>query len=682
MKVFSNFRMLIVGLVVGVLAMTALAFMFFTRSEVTRAMLAAGDESAGNILQVVDLNIENEYKNLTSFKEYATGRYRDQLKNLVGIVIQQIDSYHALYEKGVLSEEEAQRQALEAVEKLRYGNNDYFYIYDRNDVAISHPDPRIKGRNMADSTDDRGLPVLKTMRAETKADGEGTLTMYWTRLGDPRLWPKLLYCRIYEKWDWLVGTGVYIDDVETDARRKMDEIMQVLQDTFDHVKVADTGYFFVFDGQSNTLIHPMKNAADTLHMQDLHTGAGLFPELIRASADPSIPLKYYWTKPGQPSQRAFTKYSHVRHFAPLDWYIASSVYEDELQRPARRIVFRQMIFVGITVIVGIVLAVFLVSRVTRPLARLTRYAEKLQKADFALPEEESAELKAIVFPREVGRLAETMASMERRLKEYLENIRKTVAQRERLESEMRIAHEIQMNMLPKDLAGLRGRTEVDLAMKLVPAREVGGDLYDFFFVDRDRLCLVVGDVSDKGVPAALFMARSIALLRHTAVKESRVPDEIFSIVNRELIQGNDFCMFVTAFLGILNVTTGELVYSNAGHLPPLHVPASGGCRETILPPGKPLGVSERAVFRSNRLTLEPGDALAIFTDGITEAQNGQGELFDISRLQMLMKGGCRADSASALVEGILQGVKGYVGDTPQSDDIALLCVRREDGKKG
>ena len=131
MKVFSNFRMLIVGLVVGVLAMTALAFMFFTRSEVTRAMLAAGDESAGNILQVVDLNIENEYKNLTSFKEYATGRYRDQLKNLVGIVIQQIDSYHALYEKGVLSEEEAQRQALEAVEKLRYGNNDYFYIYDR-----------------------------------------------------------------------------------------------------------------------------------------------------------------------------------------------------------------------------------------------------------------------------------------------------------------------------------------------------------------------------------------------------------------------------------------------------------------------------------------------------------------------------------------------------------------------
>ena len=103
MNFFSNFRVLIVGLVVGVLLMTALAFMFFTRSEVTRAMLVAGDESAGNVLQVVDLNIENEYKNLTSFKEYATTRYREQLKNLVGIVIQQIDSYHALYEAGVMT---------------------------------------------------------------------------------------------------------------------------------------------------------------------------------------------------------------------------------------------------------------------------------------------------------------------------------------------------------------------------------------------------------------------------------------------------------------------------------------------------------------------------------------------------------------------------------------------------
>ncbi|MFH0878659.1 MAG: cache domain-containing protein, partial [Lentisphaerota bacterium] len=268
MKFFSNFRVLIVGLVIGVLLMTALAFMFFTRAEVTRAMLVAGDESAGNVLQVVGLNIENEYKNLTSFKEYATRRYREQLKNLVGIVIQQIDSYYALYEKKALSEEDAQRQALEMVEKLRYGNNDYFFVYDRNNVAISHPDPRVKGRDISDFKDDRGWPVLKTLRDEAGITGEGTCTMWWLRLGETNLVPKLLYAQKYAKWDWLIGTGVYIDDVETDARRKMDEIMRVLQDAFAGVKVADTGYFFVFDGQSNMLIHPMMDGFDVLGAQD------------------------------------------------------------------------------------------------------------------------------------------------------------------------------------------------------------------------------------------------------------------------------------------------------------------------------------------------------------------------------------------------------------------------------
>lgn len=682
MKFFSHFRVLIVCLVIGVLLMTALAFMFFTRAEVTRAMLVAGDESAGNVLQVVNLNIENEHKNLTSFREYATARYREQLRNLVGIVIQQIDAYYALYEKNVLSEKEAQRQALESVEKLRYGNNDYFYIYDRDDVAIAHPDPRVKGRDISDFKDDRGLPVLKALRDEAGEDGEAASTMWWLRLGEPDLVPKLVYARKYTKWDWLVGTGVYIDDVERDARRKMDEIMRVLQDAFAGVRVADTGYFFVFDGQSNMLIHPLQDGVDPLGVRNTAGGTNLFPALVRASADPAVPLKYRWAKPGESSDRVYTKYSHVRHFAPFDWYIASSVYEDEMRRPARRIVFRQMIFVGLIVAIGSLLAVFLVNRVTRPLARLTGYAEKLQKADFTLPEAETTALKAITFPREVGRLAETMASMERRLQEYLEHIRTTIAQKERLESEMRIAHEIQMNMLPKDLAGLRGRTEVDLAMRLVPAREVGGDLYDFFFIDRDRLCLIVGDVSDKGVPAALFMARSIALLRHTVTKESHVPDEIFSIVNQELVHGNDFCMFVTAFLGILDVNTGELVYSNAGHLPPMLVPAAGGCREISLPSGKPLGVSEKAVFRSNRLTLEPGDALAVFTDGVTEAQNEREEFFGVGRLEMLMKGERNSGEASGLVDTIMQGLKDFVSDTPQSDDIALLCVQRQEKDHG
>jgi sigma-B regulation protein RsbU (phosphoserine phosphatase) len=675
MKFFSNFKLLIVLMVIGVLLVTAVAFMFFTRVEVTRSMLSAGDESALNVLRVVNLNIASQYKDLEAFKEYATERYRKQLKNLVSVVIGHIDSFYALYEKGILTEEQARQCALETVQEFRYGSNDYFIIYDTNNIAVSHPDPNIRGRDMLAFKDVNGRFVLPTVREETAKTGEGTITMWWLRLGETNPVPKMIYFRWYPRWSWLVGTGVYIDDIEADAKQRMAEIMSVLKETFAKVKVAETGYFFLFNKDGRFLIHPSMDTADTT------AATPLFTNFIRAADNPDVPYKYKWDKPGHGGQYSFTKYAHVELFQPFNWYIASSVYEDEMQKPARKIVSKQTVFVGVIVLFCMLGAYVLVSRVTRPLARLTRHADRLQESDFSMPDEETRKLLSITFPSEVGRLASTMSSMEQRLKEYLKNLKETIAARERMQSELRIAHEIQMNMLPRHMAGIEGRREIDLVAELVPARDVGGDLYDFFFVDDDHLALVVGDVSDKGVPAALFMSRSIALLRHIAIKESAEPDAIFKIVNRDLLQGNDLCMFLTAWMGILDVRTGELVYSNAGHLPPFLMPASGGCRLMTLPPGTPLGVMEQGDYRSRRAQLAPGDALVIFTDGVTEATDRNEQLYGYQRLEELLAR-CRAcDESTRIVQTIMGGVKDFVQDTPQSDDIAILCVRWT-GKKG
>ncbi|HOW96973.1 MAG TPA: cache domain-containing protein [Kiritimatiellia bacterium] len=670
MKFFSNFKLLIVLMVLGMLLATAVAFMLFERAEVTRAVLASGDESALNVLRVVNLNIASQYKDLEAFRQYATDRHQQQLRNLTGVVVSHIDTYHKLYEQGAMTEPEARRRALETVQDFRYGHDDYFIIYDTNHCAVSHPDPNVRGRNMSATLDSRGRPILATMESEIFQTGEWSCTIAWPRRGETNPVPKLLYFQPYTNWGWYVGTGVYIDDIDADAARRMGEIMEVLKTTFSQVKVAETGYFFLFDEYGRFLIHPSMTSIDTA------MAGSLFTNFVRAAENPGVPYQYQWDKPGDLGRHVYTKYAHVEKFEPLDWYLASSVYKDEMEKPARRIIKRQARYVGVIVLFGMLGAYFLVSRLTRPLARLTHHADRLQASDFAMPEDEAKDILAITFPDEVSRLAATMSSMEQRLKEYLKNLKETIAARERMQSELRIAHEIQMNMLPRHAAEIEARREIDLVAELVPARDVGGDLYDYFFVDDDRLALVVGDVSDKGVPASLFMSRSIALLRHIAIKESVEPDAIFKMVNRDLLQGNDLCMFLTAWMGILDTRTGELVYTNAGHLPPFVMPVIGGCRLLDLPPGPPLGVIEEADYQARRVRLAVGDGLVVFTDGVTEATDRNVQLYGYARLEALLSR-CRAcDAAARIVQTIMHGVKDFVQDMPQSDDIAILCVRR------
>ncbi|MEN6360487.1 MAG: cache domain-containing protein, partial [Smithella sp.] len=163
MKVLGRFRVIVVLMVIVALGVTAVAFMGITRREVTKSMLARGDAEARNIMRVVMLDLANQEAGLEFFRNYARARYEQQLRDLVFVVVAEVDFFHELYEKGVLTEAQARKSALEAVQRARYGNNDYFFIYDRNNIAVSHADPRIRGRDMSETTDVKGRPVAKTM---------------------------------------------------------------------------------------------------------------------------------------------------------------------------------------------------------------------------------------------------------------------------------------------------------------------------------------------------------------------------------------------------------------------------------------------------------------------------------------------------------------------------------------
>jgi sigma-B regulation protein RsbU (phosphoserine phosphatase) len=262
--------------------------------------------------------------------------------------------------------------------------------------------------------------------------------------------------------------------------------------------------------------------------------------------------------------------------------------------------------------------------------------------------------------------------MSRRLDESIEHLRETTAAKERIESELKIARAIQMSMVPKTFPAFPDRPEFDIFATLAPARDVGGDLYDFFFIDEDHLLFAIGDVSGKGVPAALFMAVTKTLLRATAATAA-TPGEMLRRLNEELCRDNDSGMFVTLFCGILDVRTGEIDYSNGGHDLPYHLQA-GGPRPLENTDGAALGIERDGAYRSGRARLGPGESLFLYTDGLTEAMDATGALFSPERLEQGLRR-LQGSGPRQLLRHVMDEVSAFSAGTEQADDITALVLR-------
>jgi sigma-B regulation protein RsbU (phosphoserine phosphatase) len=282
------------------------------------------------------------------------------------------------------------------------------------------------------------------------------------------------------------------------------------------------------------------------------------------------------------------------------------------------------------------------------------------------------ELRAVVAREDRETLLSELSVRNQELNESLENLRTTRSAKERMESELNIGREIQMSMLPLEFPPFPDRKEFEIYATLVPAREVGGDFYDFFFVDPTWLCVCVGDVSGKGVPSALFAAVTKTLIKSLA-KSTPSPSAVLTQVNGELAEGNDSCMFVTVLLALLNVATGELVYCNAGHNPPLIRREAGAVEVLDARHGPVVAAMEGLAYREDRTRLEPGELFLLYTDGVTEALNAAQELFSDARLERHVRG-LQATDAHAAVDATLTAVRGFEAGAEQADDITLLAV--------
>ncbi len=281
---------------------------------------------------------------------------------------------------------------------------------------------------------------------------------------------------------------------------------------------------------------------------------------------------------------------------------------------------------------------------------------------------------------EVENLSLVMADMEQDLSEYVENLTKVTAEKERVSTELSMATQIQESMLPNIYPAFPERPEFDIYATMDPAREVGGDFYDFFLIDKDHLCMVMADVSGKGIPAALFMMASKIILANNA-KMGKSPAVILSDTNTSICSNNRMEMFVTVWLGILEISTGKLTAANAGHEYPVLKTADGGFELLKDKHGFVIGGMDGIRYKEYEVQLKAGAKLFLYTDGVPEATNAEGVMFGTERMLAALNEDPEA-APEQILKNVRRAVDGFVKDAEQFDDLTMLCLEYKEENHG
>ena len=356
-----------------------------------------------------------------------------------------------------------------------------------------------------------------------------------------------------------------------------------------------------------------------------------------------------------------------------DWKLCIRISEDEVLSPIR-LAYENFVFVLVLFSVSFI-AIIIMSvlasekfseRFTAPVIALSNDVKTIA--------EWNLDHRAEVHDNdEIGDLALSVNDMAVSLKEYMTDFGKVTAEKEQIRAELKVATQIQADMLPREFPK---NNKFELFASMIPAKEVGGDFYDFFMIDDDHLALVIADVSDKGVPAALFMVISKTLIRNRALMGGR-PSEVLSDVNNQLCEGNDAMLFVTVWLGILELSTGHVTASNAGHELPAVMQNVKSKSFTLMKEehhDPAMAVIPDIEFGDNEFTLEPGSMIYLYTDGVAEAMNHDDELFGTDRMLETLNLHTE-DSSEGVLHSMKKDIDAFVKGVSQSDDITMMCLK-------
>jgi len=660
-------------LVVAILLAVAAFVMPVTRRDVIGTVESSELHAVDNAMELVLRDTETRWDTLLDDKINTVRGNRVLLAQFGAIINSALANYAAMADRGLMTQGTAKEMARAWINGFKSEDQHYAFVYDASYTALASNASGMRGMNLSGVLDIKGRPLAQALRDETRGAGHA-FAMYRAPVADAAGLPagsaemRYAWFGYFRPWDWVFAVSDSAQAVIDQTQERREQMEASMRATLSRLRLAQSGFMFVRAADGRMVAPPPESRAGLLDAVDRASGQPLRAVLEQA-APSDQPRRLTLDGSGGPWLIQAVQYK------PLGWTLVAAVPQSDLSAPASRLITRQAFIFASVLVLALALAWLIATRITRPLKTLTAYARQLPEQDLAAPAQAPDSIARLpsLHSDEVGRLAESFLFMQRKLGENVARLMRETSERERFQSELGIAHDIQMGLLPVPLPP-SARSRVDLHAAILPAREVGGDLYDYFMLPDGRLCLTIGDVSGKGVPAALFMAVTRTLIRASAEDETD-PALMMQRVNNRLSENNPNLMFVTLLIGVLDLDTGDLAWANGGHPPPAVVGADGAVRLLQGRSGPACGVQENLVYQRLSERLAPGDTFVGYTDGITEANNPEGAQYGNERLLARLAG--QHASAGALTQALLGDVRRFAGGAEQFDDITLIVVRRK-----
>jgi len=366
----------------------------------------------------------NAHSDIEAWRESALEARRRELRYVVQVAIGALERIEREVEAQDLSPDEARQRILEDLRHLTYGRDGYVFIADYDSQVISHPDPELHGADLSEQQDVHGNLIVPPMVEGAREHGEGFYTYWWRRLGEEEPSEKLTYYKHLPEREWVINTGIYVDDVEEEVVRRQEAVVERLRRHLHQTRIANTGYLYIFDSDFNMLIHPNSNIEGT-NFSDLlnpSTGQPIGEDLVEATHLQDGKLVYKWDKPSVPGNYVHDKIAWSRYLPGFDWYIASSVYIDEFRDTANTLTVRMVTIAGIALLLAIIGAYIFLYRLIVPITRLAQTASRVGDGDLSAKTD-------IRRNDEIGVLASTFNTMVDRLRDQIDNMERRVEER-------------------------------------------------------------------------------------------------------------------------------------------------------------------------------------------------------------------------------------------------------------
>ncbi len=672
---FNSFRVQILLVFGTVMLVTASGIIYTTNKDVGDAVVQIQKDSNHNIFKFIDDNIEDEYNRIVEYKVNEINNLKNTLKSQVSLSTIAYQAFLTETDKSTWKKIDSQWMKLIKdwfESSLRDKEIDWLIIDKSGNIILtSNPDFNKGNINSFLDMNDQSFEK-KLVGSNLSQSGEFAVFHQYQsdkakKDGDNRF---LGYYMPVKNTDQVICAFI---DLEKRIAKEENIKRQFLEMIGDK-RVGQSGFVLIFDEKKDILGKPAKEAEGfELYKKNLPLwqksinfsidNGGLTGEALGGLQEVTI----------HGSEEHYVV--HGDYFSGFGWYIAIILPKDELTAPAEKIIKKQFQLILLIFAFSLLISIFIISKMIKPLVFMTQQMQSVPEIDFTTEEDKNLiESLPVSLNNEIGKLAKAFFYMMTELDVNIKQLVQTTASNERMESELNVARDIQLGSLPTRFTFEPEHKELEIYAYLIPAREIGGDLYDFYFIDDDHFCFTLGDVAGKGVPAALFMVTAKKLIKNNALcQQDLSPAAIMTQLNEMLYQDNPNATFVTLFIGILNVRTGELRYANGGHVPPIFTGENDpGYKKDLS--GPVVGVIPGVTYKDISISFQPGETIFLCTDGVTEAMNEEDKLFGDPRLLEEFTR-IKDQPCKEVIDDILHEVKGHAGNAPQSDDIAMMMIR-------